>query len=84
MLHQSGFEVNGQSTDALDFARRNTRVKAAKAVRKLSPWESLAEQSGAFETATFRISSGHPRLFRISKRGFYTRGACGSLKRALC
>lgn len=53
MLHQSGSEVNAQSTDAVDFARRNTRVKAAKAVRKLSPWESLAEQSQALKRLLF-------------------------------
>jgi hypothetical protein len=40
MLHQSGFEVNAQSTDALDFARRNTPITASKGCPQVLGFEA--------------------------------------------
>jgi hypothetical protein len=58
MLHQSGFEVNAQSTDALDFARRNPQVKAAKGCPQVLVLQAASRAIPAWETATFRIFSG--------------------------
>jgi hypothetical protein len=67
MLHQSGFEVNAQSTDALDFARRNTHIKATKGCPQVLALQAASRAIPAWETATFQISSVELRLFRISK-----------------
>ena len=58
MLHQSGFEVNAQSTDALDFARRNTHIKATKGCPQVLALQAASRAIPAWETATFRILSG--------------------------
>ena len=58
MLHQSGFQVNAQSTDALDFARRNPRIKATKGCPQVLGLQAASRAIPAWGTATFRICSG--------------------------
>jgi len=85
MLHQSAFKVNAQSTDAFDFARRNSQVKASKGSRQALAFGVASAAMPAFETLSFRISSPQGSFVSHVEMPLpIPGGACRGLKGALC